>query len=89
MESAREILTDSCQSALTGAGFDRSKFMQLLPDPRLLNRKEKAAWIELRYWDDNAGLRKDHPAIEAFSQSRMQDLLGRLTADESHEVPIV
>lgn len=80
MATDNAILVDSCRRALAGedsAGFD---IIGRVSDPSKLSQIGKAAWINLRFWEQDAGKQAIHPALQELNRTRLQDLLELLEA---------
>jgi len=78
VDRAESILFDACSRALAGEDFSSLEIVEALPDPRMLTARQKALWVGLHCWNDEAPARGSHPAIAAFSQTRLRDLSERL-----------
>ena len=83
METETSALLGACRAALDGEGFDSADFLSKVPDPKHLSRTEKAAWIKLRFWEDEATNSLAHPALMQSNRSRLQSLLSRLESPSS------
>ena len=79
MGDASVFLSGQIVLALDGSDVSVSKLSSILPDPSKLSPTEKAAWIELHYWGNEAVLRSSSERFQEFSVSRLRHLLRSLT----------
>lgn len=77
MEREREVLLRRIRLALAGddVGDDLAAS---LPNPGTLDRLEKAAWIALHSWRDDAEIRSANSLWEHFGRQRLEDLSASL-----------
>lgn len=80
MRTENAALLGACRAALDGESFDSVDFVSKVPDPKHLSRTEKAAWIKLRFWEDEATNAAIHPALMRSNHSRLESLLSSLEA---------
>lgn len=73
-DSLLRLIRLALESGKVGAGDLGSA----LPDPRALDAVEKAAWIELHFWSENANLRALDRRWERWSTDRLRHLLASL-----------
>ena len=78
MGEASVFLSGQMALALDGSEVSLSELTSVLPDPSILSPAEKAAWIELRYWGDEAVLRSNSERLKDFSVNRLRHLLRSL-----------
>ncbi len=81
MDADNAILVDSCKRALAGEDFAGSELAGRLSDPGRLSQTGKAAWINLRFWEQDAGQQAIHPALQEFARMRLRGLLESLEAN--------
>ena len=74
MGREREFLLGRIRLALAGDDAGDEQLVTSLPNPSALDRLEKAAWIALDLWADDAELRASHCRWEHFERQRLQDL---------------
>ncbi len=78
MEDAREILLRLIRLALANSKDDSVDLKLAIPDPRVLDPIEKAAWIELCVWEDNHPARALDNRWESWRVARLKHLLAGL-----------
>lgn len=78
MGAHRDTLLELIRHALASSKADIVDLLSAVPDPRALDRIEKAAWIELSFWGDNAALRASDQRMERWSTERLKHLLACL-----------
>lgn len=74
MGSERELLLGRIRLALTGDDASGDDIISVLPRPGELDRLEKAAWIALQSWRDDAELRASSSRLEGYAMQRLQEL---------------
>ncbi len=73
-----DILERLIRFALTNSKAVAAELKSDLPDPRTLDPVEKAAWIELCFWSEDAQLRATDYRWERWGTERLRHLLARL-----------
>ena len=82
-------MLSSIQLALAGNDARNGGFIDQIFNPGDLDRIEKAAWIALKSWRDDAELRALNSRLDRFVRHRLEDLSVSLVtahADERHRV---
>jgi hypothetical protein len=78
MGEHRDILLRLIRAALANGKADATELESDLPDPRTLDPVEKAAWIELYFWSEDAHLRTSDLRWERWGTERLRHLLACL-----------
>lgn len=78
MGEYRDSLLRLIRLALASGKAGAADVGSALPDPRILDPVEKAAWIELYFWSENADLRASDQRWERWSTDRLRHLLASL-----------
>lgn len=78
MSEASGFLSNLILLALGGQEVSVSELVSHLPDPSKLSPAEKAAWIELHSWGDEAVLRSSSEPLKSYSVKRLRRLVRRL-----------
>ena len=78
MGEHRESLSALIRHALANRKTDAGDLELAVPDPRVLDAVEKAAWIELFFWSEDAPLRTSDHRWERWGTERLRHLLANL-----------
>lgn len=74
----REILLRLIRAALADKNSHIDELEYALPDPRILDPVEKAAWIELYFWNEDVHLRVSDCRWEHWGTERLRHLFASL-----------
>jgi hypothetical protein len=78
MGEHRDSLERLIRLALASSQTCTADLEACLPDPRTLDAVEKAAWIELFFWSEDAHLRTSDRRWERWGTDRLRHLLACL-----------
>jgi hypothetical protein len=78
VNDARAFLLSQVSLALDRDQVSLVDLSSVVPDPSALRPAEKAAWIELHYWEDDAAIRSSSRPFRDYSVRRLRHLLHSL-----------
>jgi hypothetical protein len=61
MSVRRAALIQALRDLVAGGDITQDQLVAAVPDPRLLDRGEKAAWSALSHWADDGDIRAQYP----------------------------
>ena len=61
MSARRAALIQALRDVVAGGDITHEKLAAVVPDPRLLDHSEKAAWSVLSHWVDDGDIRAQYP----------------------------
>jgi hypothetical protein len=73
-----DVLLRLIRDALANSKADAGDLKSAIPDPRVLDAVEKAAWIELCFWSEDTPQRTTDYRWERWRTERLRHLLASL-----------
>ena len=75
MNESRSFLSDAIRRLIDGKEVSGQELGSAVPDPQALGLLEKGAWVQLKNWPEDAGIRANNANFAAYSQERLKHLL--------------
>jgi len=87
MTSARAHLLTMLERVADGGDITTQELDLAIPDPLILDEREKAAWEELSHWADDEDIRMRDARYTGFKRQWMRDHMSTLQEVDWHPHP--
>lgn len=78
MTAVRSYLRATLLQVIAGADITTEELDRAVPDPLILDPREREAWEELSHWADDADIRARDPSYPVLKRDWMQKRLNAL-----------
>jgi len=78
MSARRAALIQALRDVVAGGDITHELLAAAVPDPRLLDPAEKAAWSALSHWADDADIRAQFPRHKDLQLKTLAEMARRL-----------